>query len=359
MVRLLFITLSFSFFYSNLFTQIIVTDINKNPIPFVQITSSNPYFFLQTDLTGQLYWSEIKKLNNSDTLFFHHISYEKVSKTKKDLLEKDTIILLEQIYNLKEFEVNVSKSKKKYQKISACYRSFQIENDTVTYYTDGNVEYLSKIGKDNYSLLRKEYRTLSNKKQKNEHKYSIGITFLPTIPQPPFEYIPSKYIKKHNLISRQITDNKLELYNKDSILIGNIEITNQYIKYSLKSIHSNNSKALKTEVNITKYDVVMLFRKNENIKPLSIKSFDDLVYTKTLREYKVKHKKDNNYLKINNFDELFIENVFYDSSSDNQEYLTRFGMPKESHYNSEFWKFCNCQEYYPPYQEILKGLYEW
>lgn len=358
-MRLIFI-LSLVFNTMNIFGQIVITDNNSNPIPFVQLNSNNKYFFAQTNLKGEVLLADITKLKDADTLFLHHVSYEKAFRIKRDLLSRDTIRLQQRSYELRELAVTSKGVKNKYQKISACYRSFQANNDSAAYYTDGKVGYLSKANKDNYKLLRKEYRSFANTRLEDEviHR-KVGITFKPGVPWPPFDYLPLNYAKKHHLKYIPIDNGRKGIFTRDSILIGEIEKSPKYIKYSINNIYSiGTRKAFETEVNLIKYEIVMLFRNNGDADETQIKRFDDLLYFKILREFKVKHDKDKDYTKILNIDELFIEDVWYTQSLSNEEYNSGFGMPKTSSYKSEFWKNCSCEAYYPPNKQITQGLHE-
>ena len=78
---------------SNLFSQIVVTDENNLPIPFVQIISNNKHFFSQSSLKGVVDDLDLNKLKTDDTLFFYHVSYENAFRKKSDLSTFDTIRL--------------------------------------------------------------------------------------------------------------------------------------------------------------------------------------------------------------------------------------------------------------------------
>lgn len=359
-MRIILIVFSVYLSISNLFSQIVITDINKNPIPFVQIVSNNKYFFAQTNLKGEIDNNDIKKLKESDTLFFHHVSFEKEYKIKANLLPTDTIVLSPKVYVLKEFSISAKEKSEKYVLINACYRSYQANNDSMAYYTDGKVEYQSKIKKNDFKLFKKEYRAFTNTRLENEApQRSVAVTFKPTIPRPPADYLPARYIEEHKLKQVPKKNGKIELYYKDNKLIGVIEVLPQYIKYSINDIRTNTTrKAFETEVNFKKIEVTMLFRNSGHSDPASMGNFDDLIYSKTLREYRVKHDKDRDYNKIFSVEEFFIENVRYSQALGDTEYTNGIGMPKSSSHSSEFWKTCNCEAYYPPQEQILRGLYK-
>lgn len=345
----------------NLFSQIVVVDTNNLPIPFVQIISSNKHFFAQSTLKGTVNNVGFTNLKANDTLFFHHVSYENAFRIKRDLSIVDTIRLKRKSYELKEFAVSARETNKNYRKISACYRGFQVNNDSVAYYSDGKVEYVTKTNKHNYENFRKEYRSFANKRLEADIPHrSVGVTYVVTgVPYPPYEYLPAHYSKKHKLTYVSQANERKAIMNQDNIQLGEIEKNAEYIKYSFNDISSLGSrKLLKTEVNTLNIEVIMLFKNNGIEDEKMIENFDDLLYIKILREVQVKHDKDKKYTNIMSVNELFIEDVWYSESIEKADYINRYGMPKNSKYNSEFWKNCNCKAYYPPDERIIKGLYE-
>src|SRR5690606_36425603 len=129
---------------------------------------------------------------------------------------------------------------------------------------------------------------------------SIGITYLATgVPYPPSDYLPAQYADKHSLIYLSQDNGKIAIMNRDSVLIGEIEKSTDYIKYSINDKSSiGTSKMFNTEINTLNIEVIMLFRNNGIADEKSIENFDDLLYFKNLSEVKVRHDKDKEYTEI-------------------------------------------------------------
>src|SRR5690606_28717914 len=154
-------------------------------------------------------------------------------------------------------------------------------------------------------------------------------------------------------------DGNTEILYQDSIPIGKVEINSKYIAYSFEDINFvGTNKMFKTEVNRLKREVIMVFRYMEGQDIKAIKNFDNLLYVKTLREYKVKHDKDKKFTNFFYLDELFIEELIYVQKVDKKSFNSSRWMKNNSNYTSEFWKTCNCELYNPPIEQIIKGLYE-
>ncbi|MBK8444552.1 MAG: hypothetical protein IPL35_14575 [Sphingobacteriales bacterium] len=354
---IVFIFFSYTF---DIYSQIIITDINNEPIPFVQVISNNKYFFVESNIAGRIEEIDINNLAATDTLFFHHVSYKSEFKVKRDLSGNDTIHLEPRIYELAEASISTNSKKKKFALIDACYRSYQANNDSMLYYSDGKVEYLSKTGKNKYNLRKKEHRSFVNTKIEESMAHrSVGITFLPYIPKPPEYYLPFNYIKKHNLILKQGANGNKEIFSQKGELIGKIETTDATITFSINDNHINPTrKALKTEVTTQGKEFILVFRNNGLNNAAAIDKIDDLLYFKSINKILYKHNKDKKHTKVLQVQELFIEDVNYTNTVNTNSYTNRSSLPQFSSYNSNFWKTCNCEAYYLPNEYLFRGLQE-
>jgi len=312
-MRYIFLLLLKLVFINNLFSQVVIVDIGNNPIPFVQVTAENKYFQTQSDLEGVVEIDAFRELKETDTIFFHHVSYQMKYILKKNLSIIDTI-----------------------------------------------VEYLSKTGKNKYTLRKKEHRSFVNTKIEESMAHrSVGITFLPHIPRPPEYYLPFNYIKKHNLILKQGANGNKEIFSQKGELIGKIETTDATITFSINDNHINPTrKALKTEVTIQGKEFILVFRNNGLSDVTAIDKIDDLLYFKSINKILYKHNKDKKHTKVFQVQELFIEDVNYTNTVNTNSYTNRSGMPQFSSYNSNFWNSCNCEAYYLPNEYLFRGLQE-
>jgi hypothetical protein len=352
------ITFTFILIANLIFSQIIVTDNNNKPIPFVEVLSNNKHFYGQTNQKGELNWSNLEKLNPKDTLFFNLVSYERVSFVKNNLSPIDTIRLKERINVLQEFTVDSNRKKDKYQLIKACYRSYQMNDDSVSYYLDGKADYLSTINKNNFDIFIKEKRSFANKVVEDETvQRSVGIYWTPSVTRPPFYYLPSQDKNHTNQYNKD--SSKVDVFNKKGIHIASFEKDRGYIKYIFYDFDfEGTNNFAKTEVKRIKHDVIMIFRYYEGLDFTVINNFDNLLYYKSIREYTTQHDKASKHTKIVQVSEMFIEDVSYYSSVDKKELNPALDKSIKSIYTSAFWKSCNCEVYEPPNPYLLKNLYE-
>lgn len=339
----LFLTFTFFLIYTWISAQIVVTDINRKPIPFVEVLSNNKHFYAETNLKGELNWGDLEKLKPSDTLFFNLVSFERIFFLKKNLSPNDTIQLNQRIQELEMFTVNTNPKKYSYQKMDFCYRSYQFNDDSVAFYMDGKGAYVSKLNKDNFDLHIKESRAFANQVVEDElQPRSVQITWSPSVPQPPFRYLPFQVEKQ-----------------KKSNNQARIETNESYITYTLedKDFIGTNHFA-KTEVNRIRHQVILVFRNYEGLDVSSINNFDNLLYYKSIWEYKTKHDKEKKSTKILQVDEMYVEDVQYLETVNKKDYNSSGGMPRKSKYTTEFWKACGCELYEVPNKYLLRNLYQ-
>lgn len=350
----------FLFLLNGIHSQIVVTDISNNPIPYVEVLSNNKHFYTQTSINGIMNSKEFEKLNSSDTLFFQMITFERMSILKSDLKAIDTIKLKDRVQELQEFVVLSKDKKDKYQIIDGCYRSYQINDDSVAYYLDGKARWSSKINKGRFDVLLKENRFFANlvleEKDENPDR-NVNFGFSPSVSRPPFYYLPFQYDKD---LTYKIKDSSnIEMFIKDSVYVGNIETNSKYVIYNMADYDFvGTNTLLKNEINRLYNNITMVFRNYEGFDVTLIKNYDDLLYFKSHREYAVKHEKDNEYKRTVQVNELFFEQVSYERSINKKEFKSSAGTQKQSNYSIEFWNSCNCEVYEKPIRQLLSNLHE-
>ena len=334
----------------------VVVDESNNPIPFVNVLiSSSKDLYLQTDITGKIPRNAKTSMNADDTLVFHHISFRDTSILRKNI--NDTIYLKRKAYNLSE--VAIHSKAPKYQKMSACYRNLVIQDGHPIYYTDGEVDYLTKTKNISYKLFRRKYRVLVNKKIDKYVKYykteiAISDAYTPT---PEKKYLPYQFIRKHDLILLSVDSLTLKILTVDSVVIGEIKEQVNTITYQLSNVFKLKShKLLKTEVEIKEIYIYMVFRKAAQNNSLhEIRDFDNLLYFRYVSGASFKHDKEKVKRNVESVAEIFVENVSFIHEPDN-EYSRASGMPRESNYTEEFWKACDCELYYPQNQVVFETM---
>jgi hypothetical protein len=344
------------------FGQIMFIDKDNKPISFVHVILNKSYFITQTDLNGQLHWNVVQHLKSSDTLLFRHVSYEPLFIAFPELSNRDTIALKERAHIVNEVNITSGRNKSPYQLTSACYRSYQTNNDTISHYTDGKVEYLSKRNKDRFDLHRKSYRSLvNNELEKGKAKRKTELQLEPGVPYPPAECVPDVFTKRHNLhyMTNPCDSNQTWIYNKSGTMVGNIEQNTHYIKYNIidESFVGMNHLA-NTEIERVRKEVFMVFKNEDSLDVKHLNSLERLVYAKILLEYRIKHNKDDDYARIFRVDELFIENVSFVDSFEKGKFNDGYGMPKSSNYTDPFWETCDCRLYQPAIEKFNVSLKE-
>jgi hypothetical protein len=342
-------------------SQVVVVDKDNVPIPFVHVVVNNGYFITQTNLNGELKWSDVQHLHPADSLLFRHISYEPVRIAFKSLTDLDTIRLAERSYGLNEVHVFSNSIKGKYQKMSACYRSYQTSNDTISHYTDGNVEYLSKRDKRHFDLFIRNSRTMVNDRLEAERrKRKTEVLLQPGVPYPPADCLPYQYAKRYRLryMPKESDGSQLLIYNTNNAVVGRLEDSDGFVKYSiLDSSFVGTNKLANTEIERVRKEVFMVFKSDSTVGR-DISSFDNLLYAKILLEYRIKHNRDNQYTRIYRVDEIFVEDVLSVDSFEKGKYKNGYGMPKASNYLNRFWETCSCPLYTQPAEQITTDLNE-
>lgn len=356
-----FLIISFIVFINvtKLKSQIVIVDDKNNPIPYVDIVFSNNRSFLwQTDLNGLIPSSVLNTIDKADSLLIHHISFEAKKIVKQDLINADTIFLIPRSYALEE--VKISAKSPKFQRITACFRNLQIQNAKPVFYTDGEVNYLTK-NRDNlkYELDLIKYRAFEHEKVNqffNDYKTGIPMSNA-YIPIPKEKYLPYQFIKKHNLQLNEKGNTAISILTEDSIVIGELNKRGDIIEYKINNIFDiKNRKALNTEVNVTDFHIYMIFRKSSPSEKIElIDDFNQLLYLKIIYKHSLKHDKEKIKRNIETIEEIFVENITFLNEIED-EYTNSRGMPRESKFTTEFWKECDCELYYPPNEDIFDSM---
>ncbi|TXI87993.1 MAG: hypothetical protein E6Q37_00935 [Crocinitomicaceae bacterium] len=338
--------------YGNLFCQITVINESNLPVSAVKVYASKQILLAQSDKNGLVEWSKIENRKASDTIYFKHAGYDTKWILRHNINRNDTIVLSNKAQLLPEFNLTSEKTKQ-YQTINACYRSYQLNDDSLIYYTDGLVDYLTKTNKLKYQKMLKDHRTYTDSAYVNDIKQrSYMIIFaLARVPPPLTEYLPEKYFKRNNLRLSYQNDGTIHILTKKNIKIGTIEKDSNFVTYSINDkISGTSRKAPKYEVHYLSFDITLVFKISENDSNFMKGNFDDLVYSKISRKYDFKRDTDKEFTRIENVEEIFVESVQYTNEVEIDKFNNRFGFPKESIYQTAFWEKCNCKFYtLPPF----------
>lgn len=341
------------FIYGKSFSQITIINTSKNPIYAVKLYSSQQIFLDQSDKSGLIKWSSIENLMPSDTIYLKHPEYEAKCLLKNELKLVDSIVLNIKVRQLPEVFVSSVKNAKRFQTINACFRSYQLNDDSLIYYTDGLVDYLTETKKMNYLKMLREHRTYTDSSYINDIKKRpyMQIFKVARIPPPLREYIPSKFFNRNDLILSHQGDGTIFIQTSNNIKIGTIKKDSSFIFYFINDIFSNKlRKAPKYEANQLSTEINLVFKIADNDSNVYINNFNDLVYSKIYRKYDFKQNTVKEVTRIQNVEEIFVESIQYLNEVEKEKYNNRFGFPSDNQYKTAFWEKCNCIFYStPPY----------
>lgn len=350
-MKLLFTALSW-FICCNLFSQVAIVDESNMPVSAVKVYASKQILLAQSDKNGSVEWSKIQNRKSTDTIYFKHSGYETKWILRQKINMNDTIVLDYKVQQLPEFNLTSEKTKQ-YQRINACYRSYQLNDDSLIYYTDGLVDYLTQTNKLKYQKMLKDHRSYTDSAYVNDIKKRsyVMIFKVAGVSRPLTEYLPEKYFKRNNLRLSSQDNGIIDILTKKNIKIGTIEKDSGFVTYSINDIFSNKSRNVpKYESNQLSSDITLVYKISENDSNFMKNSFDDLVYSKIYRKYDFKHVTDKEYTRIENTEEIFVESIQYVNEVEIDKFNNRFGFPKESIYQTAFWEKCNCKFYtLPPF----------
>lgn len=340
----------------NLNCQITIVDNDSIPISSVELYSNRKTLLALSNDDGEVQWNKLQNQTLTDTIYFNHINYDSKWIIRKNIGIKDTIILSATNHQLPEIFVAATKNKisKKYQSINALYKSYQTNNDSLIYYTDGQIDYLSKVNKFKYRRKLGQYRTyldsayISNR-EKRKIEFQVGLPSLRA------EYLPKTYFQSKDLELYKNVNGTIEIISKNEIQIGRIKEDSTFVSFFYNDIFSNKSRGIgKVEALQTKSEVTLVFKRNSNKGDFLIDSFDDLVYSKIERQYNLKQDKE--ITKIEQIEEICIEGFDYMNEVEIDLYSKGFGFPKGNNYQNHFWKEFKWKRFYSNSLEDLLSL---
>ncbi|MCG8184436.1 hypothetical protein [Tenacibaculum piscium] len=353
------------FFISSLLqAQIKIIDAtSKKGISFVEIYTSKGDLIGLTNIDGKINKKSIQLIKQSTTryIYFNHLTYQELKISKEKLLTIKEIKLKGNTFILNEVVLEPNKRKRKrknkYIKIDGFYRSYQINNDILKYYTDGVATYYLPIGKNN-TIKNKiiHSRSFINEKLINNEKKRVNTVsmVMAGIPRPDKELtISNLRNKKYN-----IANNREFITDLDNLKVGTIQ-TNQHKKLtSLKIAFIHEDKPIKKKM----FNYISI-RKRHNgfayFKTLHRDSLhlNNLLYHKEIRNINFKHKKDDNFEDIKVLHEFFVTKIELIEKVKSKKTSKWFGFYKKGNYSKQYWKeFQNHQFYNPLPTSIEKQL---
>ncbi|SFT79964.1 hypothetical protein SAMN05216474_2398 [Lishizhenia tianjinensis] len=336
--------------------QLVVLDVNNHPISQVEVISGNRRFYAQTNHLGQIPQEKLEKLQIHDTLVFKHYFYEALEIPWHELDSRDSIRLVERVFEFEEVSIGAGQKEPKYERLKVCYRGYQYNDDSLSYYKDGKADYVSKIKKDKYRRYTKEYRSFSNEKLVAEvPQHNVGVYYGANVPYPPFRYLPFNYGDRNQLIYQVVDSLKVLILNQDSLHVGYYERMGEIVKWVISDLNYVRSyKLFNSEINRLRSEITLVFRYTEGMNVPAIGNFENLLYYKSVRELNTKHDKDKEFINILQIEEFYLEGVDYLHDFDKKNY----GVVMKSDYLpvKEFWKTCGCIYYQAPSIYLWQNL---
>lgn len=349
----LIIAVLFYLLVSSLNAQEIQDSVQHVSIPFVEIYSDQGDLIGQTDCKGKFTESLNKEIFLSKTkkIYLVHPLYVTTVVDIAILARKIKIQLSPIEYSLDEVTVYPQKQDFKYLKVTAYFRSLQINNDLPQYFMDGKVEYYinQKSRKTTIKIIGN--RSFENEKIKQlDEKGSVRVSFI-LAGVPYFE----KEMNYKNLA-------------KDFFLTSNggvVNIKGEKSQTECGSIKNfQNNKILEINLITEENPKIMGGFGNESVlyneqlrAAYQTNNCEDInegnvLYFKMSRNYKIKNKHDRDYQKVDVTHEFFFLNAEYTNQ-------------KESNYGfytfkpSENEEVCVQHVQNPYYQELPCGVMEY
>ncbi len=159
----------------------LLNKVSGEPVPYASVLSKGKVI-AESDKQGYLPSSVM----NDRTVSIQHLSYQTLDTVLTQ--QSKTLFLSPLSYTLKEVNVNPS-SEDDYIKLTGLYRSYELDNNLIKYYTDGIVEYYipcKSAKKTRYRLL--QWRSFYNKRLEDPKAFIkvVGVSApgVPTLENP-------------------------------------------------------------------------------------------------------------------------------------------------------------------------------
>ena len=335
----------FLFLLNSYFTvgQLVILDKkDRSPIPFVHFLSTKGNLIATSNLEGIVVFNEN---HDNDTISVQHLSYHKLKTSIGNLKIKDTIFLEEKVNLLSEVIIK-PRNNRSVIVLKGYFRSYEINDNTPKFYTDGIVEYYIK--RNNVKMKLLDYRAYENEElvKREKQRTNMVVMRLATVPR-----------INHNTIRDAIKTKKYTIENvaadimeirKESSVVGTIKHDNSLniITLNMDFIKPNDSNS-KTLFNYTSKivnNVLTEIYSNENNDKISIKS---ILGIKGYRRIFFKHKKDDLFTELQGITELFIiKKSLFNKDDYKKIKSSSYAFPESTSHTYEYWN--NLKEFNIP-----------
>lgn len=327
---------------SFVFSQEIRDKLSSDKISFVEIYSDKGDLIGVTNVGGIFSIDLKNKIKSSKTekLAFVNSFFEtKIIETND--FNDGAIFKMNPIINeLKEVVISPNKDKKQYLILKTYIRSLQINNGKIHYFMDGIVEYYISLKTKKVKIKFISNRSFENKsikqlKEKGLTKIFFQITGAPML---------NEFLNYNNLIENynfQKTDLEIKITSKDDNSVkGNLFTNKNGTNLSLGFIPNDKPKVMKglgVENTLENYNINSFFSTSNSDEI----GFDDLMYFKETRNYKIKAKKDIEYQKVDVTHEVFVLDYRFSEEIDAKKLDQNYRFTNSSSYSEKYWEKVN------------------
>lgn len=327
--------------YQTVYAQIRIVDSrNGNPIAFAHVILKDAVIGTTSNVNGEIVLKDLAKKNIDDheKITIQHVAYDNLELTYAELKKTNKIQLNERTILLNEVIVG-SNQKIDYIVLKGFYRSYQLNNNNLKYYTDGIVAYYIPLKSNDFSFKLLEYRSFRNPKLLESKKTSSVSVEMVTAGVP---YIEAGLLLSE--IKSKYTVN--DLGNNKEIMVANTKIgyiqenlNNKSLLISIDKIAPKPEKVYKFLGNTSRIQNILI---SENYKSTdyNLLSKELLESRKEYRKLYFKSKKEKTEELIESIHEFYTFDVSYINK---QEYKTvnaekHTGLRQSHSYQTEYWR---------------------
>lgn len=341
----------------NVNSQIRVIDfVSEKGIAFVEIYSSRGDLIGLTDINGYIDKLSLKIINqsNKEKIYFNHLTYSELVISKEKLLASKEIKLHQSSFSLSDVVIKAHKNKNNFIKLHGFYRSYQMNNNELKYYTDGIITYYLPLGAKNKirnKLLSN--RSFINKKLKEKKRINTVSIIMAGIPRPD-KRLTTLFIENENYIFHPKDETSYIIKNNEK-QVGVIQSKHNKKLTSLKIAYLFKDNPVEKKMlryhSIREMHNGFAYFKTKDLDSLSL---EKLLYHKEIRRLKFKHKKENDFQQIESLHEFFVTKIELVEKIDDNNLSKWFGFNKTSHYKTEYWKEFHKHQFYNPLPKSIE-----
>lgn len=325
-------------------------------ISYVEVYSSNGDLIGLTDIDGFLEESILNQIKKSKVkmVSFNHLAFDELEISTKNLLNASKIKLIPTNFDIDEILIKGTSTKNKYIGIKGFFRSYQINNDGIKYYMDGEVIYYCPLNNKN----KIENHILSHRSfvEKSKKKNISSLILMVGPPRPDLRLTLNALLKKHNTIFVDSTTFKItqKLVDKGKIRINNPD---HYTSIEVELVSKSNPKEYKLLGNhsILEYHNGVAYY---SVTDTSSLNNTNLLYHKEIRNLKFKRKKDKEFENIEAVHEFYVTKIEFLPNLKKQKKSEDFSFKRNSNYKGKYWEEFTTHKFFKQLPSVLEKAIE-